>query len=124
MTLSVFNETPRALTPEQATHKRQLYESMNPRQRKFVDRLGYEIWDPFQEPKEPLDLRTDRTGRTTQQLVRDFLRARTTTEPVSNAFSQGALDCALGIINKDDRALGALEFAVWYHELLEKEGLV
>lgn len=40
---------------------------MNPRRRKFVDRIGYDNWDPFQKPNDPLDVRLDVTKRTTQR---------------------------------------------------------
>ena len=85
------DEAPRPLTSEEARQKREIYERMHPRRRKFVDRLGYDTWDPFQKPKEPMELRTDPTGRTTQQLFREFLQARTAVGPVSNASARAPL---------------------------------
>ena len=38
---------------EQEKQKRAIYESLSPRRKKFIDRIGYEKWDPFQEPKDP-----------------------------------------------------------------------
>jgi hypothetical protein len=110
----------RAPDTDDAFRKRAIYETMSPRGRRFVDRLGFEAWDPFQEPKDPLDIRTDVTRRTTQQLVRNFLQSKRGT--VDNAFSQGVLDCALGLVNKDEKFRGIFEFCLWYHELLRKEG--
>ena len=68
-------EAPRDLTAEQARLKREIYEKMSPRRRKFVDRLGYDLWDPFQAPKDPLDIRTERSQRTAQDLLDEFSRA-------------------------------------------------
>lgn len=113
-------ERPAELDSEQAAIKRQIYEQMNPRRRKFIDRIGYDMWDPFQAPKEPLDIRTDRTRRTLQDLMRDFLKAHKP-EGKDPAWRQGALDCALGIIKKDERYQGIFDFCLWYSSILEEE---
>ena len=73
---SMFRDgQPQELTPEEEASKRQMYESLKPRGRKWVDRIGYDKWDPFQKPNDPLDIRQDVTKRPTQQLVREFLQA-------------------------------------------------
>lgn len=111
----------RDLTQEDAAQKRGIYEAMSTRGKKYVDKLGYDAWDPFQKPKEPLDIRTDVTQRTTQQLVRRFLQEHTP-EGVGNAYGQGVLECALGIVNKDEKVRGIFEFCIWYEQLLRREG--
>ncbi|MBW1752878.1 MAG: hypothetical protein JRJ46_07180, partial [Deltaproteobacteria bacterium] len=52
---------------------------------------GYEEWNPFQEPKDPIDIRKDKTKRTTQTLVREFLHTRTS-EDYSNEYGRGVFD--------------------------------
>lgn len=113
---------PRTLTDEEESLKRDMYEKIPARRRKFIDRIGYENWDPFQKPNDPMELRTDISKRTTQQLFREFMQSRPENHEKGNAYSQGALECALGVINKDDKYLGIFDFACWYHELLKKEG--
>jgi hypothetical protein len=76
------------LVEEQEKQKRAIYESLSPRRKKFIDRIGYEKWDPFQEPKDPRKVKTDATNRTTKQLVRDFL-SEFHPEDYSNAYGQG-----------------------------------
>lgn len=114
-------EQPRELTGEQAEFKRALYERMKPRSRKFIDRIGYDNWDPFQEPKQPLDLRRDRTRRTLQELLREFM-AQNGGDGKDKAWRAGAAECALGIIQKDERFQGIFDFCLWYANLLEREG--
>ena len=70
------------------------YERMNPRRRKFIDRIGYDEWDPFQKPNDPMDIRVDPSKRTTQQLFRGSCirsanapRAMTSTKALSTARS-------------------------------------
>ena len=109
-------------SPEEAAkRKRAVFESMSPRRQKHILKKGYDQWDPFEEPKDPIDIRKDKTKRTTQMLVREFLQSRSF-ENYSNAYGRGVLDIALGIVNDDDYYKGMFEFVCWYRELLEKEG--
>lgn len=114
--------TPQTLTEDQEALKRHIYETMNPRRRKYIERIGYANWDPFQKPNDPMELRTDITKRTTQQLVREFLQSQT--GHLSSEFSQGALESALGIINRDEKTLGRYAFCAWYYTLLRREGFL
>jgi len=93
--------------------KKAIYERVSPRRRKYIDKIGYDKWDPFLEPKDPIDIRRDVTQRTTQQLVREFLQNCAPKE-YSNAYGRGVLEIALGIVNQDDRFFGMYEFACWY----------
>ena len=115
---------PQELTPEQEASKRKMYEKLKPRGRKYVDRIGYENWDPFMKPNDPLDIRQDVTKRTTQELIREFLQtvARTNGESYSNEYAQGALQAALGIVNRDVTMIGTMDFCLWYVDLLKREG--
>jgi len=106
---------------EEEKRKRAIFESMSPRRQKHILKKGYEKWDPFLEPKDPIDIRKDKTKRTTQQLVREFLQTRSS-EDYSNAYGGGVFEICLGIINDDDKYKGMFEFAIWYQELLKREG--
>ena len=109
-------------SPEEAEkRKRAVFESMSPRRQKHILKKGYDRWDPFEEPKDPIDIRKDKTKRTTQMLVREFLQSRGS-EEYSNSYGRGVLEIALGIVNQDDYFQGMYEFSCWYHDLLKKEG--
>ena len=101
--------------------KRAIFDAMSPRRQKQILKRGYESWDPFIEPKDPIDLRRDKTRRTTQMLIREFLQSRPEHYD-NNAYARGAFELCLGIINKDDRSRGMYDFACWYKELLRREG--
>ncbi len=113
------------LTPEQEEErKRYIFDKMSDRRKKHIlKKGGYEKWDPFQEPKDPIDIRKDKSKRTTQQLIREFLQSLPPEEEYSNAYSGGALEMALGLVNEEERLLGMFDFVVWYKELLKREGL-
>jgi len=106
---------------EAEARKRAVLESMSPRRRRHILKKGYQNWDPFQEPKDPIDIRKDKSRRTTQTLVREFLQAHVG-EKYSDAYQQGALEMALGLINADERFRGMYDFSCWYRELLQREG--
>lgn len=110
-------------TQEHEEQKRAIYEKMNPRRRKFVDRIGYDKWDPFAMPKDPIEIRKDPTNRTIQQLVSDFLRSREAHQGYTQAFASGAMELAMGVMRQEDRYQGMMEFSAWYKKLMEKEGV-
>ena len=101
--------------------KKAIFDAMGPRNQKAILKRGYDKWDPFQEPKDPIDIRKDKSKRTTQMLVREFLQTRSEAE-YSPAYGRGVLEIALGIINDEDRFRGMYEFSCWYRELLIREG--
>lgn len=108
-------------TPEElAVLKRALYDKLKPRRRRFIDRIGYDAWDPFQEPMDPLDLREDASRRTGQQLVTEFLAV---TPGVSDDFAKGAWEVCMGVMNGSERHRGMYAFCKWYRELLDREGV-
>jgi hypothetical protein len=104
---------------EVARRKKAIYESLSARGRRYIERIGYDKWDPFEEPKDPIDIRRDTTKRTTQQLVREFLQSRPPEAPYSNAYGQAVMEMAIGIVNDDERCQAMLDFAVWYSAQLK-----
>ncbi len=102
--------------------KKAIFDSMGKRGQKQIIKRGYETWDPFQEPKDPIDIRKDKTKRTSQELIREFLSG-IDHDDYSNAFAQGAFEMCLGIINDDEKIKGMYEFSIFYTELLKKDGL-
>jgi hypothetical protein len=109
-------------SPEEvAARKKAVFDSMSARRQKHILKRGYEKWDPFEEPKDPIDIRRDKTRRTTRTLVNEFLQSHGA-EATSNAYGQGVFEMAMGIINDDERIRGMYEFACWYRELLLREG--
>ncbi|EPR40835.1 hypothetical protein dsx2_3275 [Desulfovibrio sp. X2] len=102
------------VSPEEREElKRAIYEKLSPRRRKYIDRIGYEKWDPFEEPKDPIDIRKDKNRMTTQQLIRAFLYT-VPRERYNDTYARGAFEACLGMINEDERVLGMFDFARWY----------
>ncbi len=109
-------------TPQQIEErKKAIFNTMGKRGQQQIQKKGYDKWDPFQKPKDPIDIRKDKTKRTSQVLIREFL-SMTDHDEYSNAFAQGAFEMCLGIINNDEKITGMFKFACWYEKLLTKEG--
>jgi len=109
-------------TPKEIEKKKKaIFDSMGSRGQKQVLKKGYEQWDPFLEPKDPIDIREDKTKRTSQQLIREFLQSLDS-DDYSNDYAKGAFEICLGIINENEKYHGMFDFSCWYRELLIKEG--
>ncbi|MBW2369794.1 MAG: hypothetical protein JRH15_18130 [Deltaproteobacteria bacterium] len=106
---------------EEEKRKKAIFDQMSPRRQKHILKKGYEAWDPFEAPKDPIDIRTDKTNRTSQMLVREFLQ-NYRGDNYSNEFAAGVFELCLGIVNDDERYRGMFEFSCWYQELLRREG--
>lgn len=101
--------------------KRAVFESMSPRRQKHILKKGYDQWDPFEAPKDPIDIRKDKTHRTSQMLTREFLQTRSG-DNYSNEYGHAVLEMCIGIVNNQDRFRAMFEFSIWYQDLLKREG--
>jgi hypothetical protein len=113
----------RKLSPEEKERKKAIFDSMSPRRQKHIlKKQGYDSWDPFIEPKDPIDMRQEKSRRTAIELAREFL-ANSDEREYSNEFGRGVCDICKGLVDDDERYKGMYEFACWYQELLKKDHL-
>ena len=106
------------LPPEQEERKKAIFDGMSARNKKKILDKGYESWDPFSRPKDPLDIRVDQGRRTAWKLAKDFLQTRSQ-EGYNNDYSQGVWEICTGIISGKDRYKAMYEFSCWYQRLLK-----
>lgn len=112
---------PMTMSDEHEAQKKAIYEKMSPRRRKFVDRIGYDRWNPFAEPKIPSSGGpTARSGRHSSLCVNIFK-----TMPLKTTAMRMVGVClkCLGMVNGDERFLAMFEFAKWYAAELEKHNI-
>ncbi len=100
--------------------KRIMYEKFSPRRRRFVDKIGYDEWDPFQLPFDPIDLRKDITGMTSQQLCEEFCKNVDANR--NSEYAQAAAEFGVTLVMNFERVRPIFDFCVWYNEHLEKMG--
>ncbi|MBU1247305.1 MAG: hypothetical protein KKB70_01295 [Proteobacteria bacterium] len=113
-----------AHTPEQVEAlKRDMYDRLSKRQKKYVDRIGYEVWEPFQLPNDPLDIRRNETGYTAQELALLYFRDREKAGlKVNEHYKSSVNEFALQLIAQTERCRPIVEFCQWYGELMRKTG--
>jgi len=102
--------------------KRLMYEKMSPRRRKFVDRIGYDNWDPYQAPFDPIDIRVDPTGHTTHELLHKYFK----TLPAIPAadYMQTLTEFMVLLVMNIEKVRPILEFSDWYNTQLKARGIV
>ncbi|MDZ7664187.1 MAG: hypothetical protein U5K27_02470 [Desulfotignum sp.] len=86
--------------------KKAIFDAMGKRGQRQILKKGYDKWDPFQEPKDPIDIRKDKTKRTSQVLIREFL-SQADHDTYTNSFAQGALEMCLGMHQMKRKRSGA-----------------
>lgn len=109
-------------TPEQLEERKAyMYSKMSQRRRKFVDRVGYENWDPFAAPFDPIDIRMDRTGMTSDHLTQLYIRetGQNKNQEVLDQISEFNVMMVMNF----EKVRPVFEFCLWYNEHLKKHGI-
>lgn len=102
--------------------KKAIYDKLSPRRKKFIDKIGFDNWDPFQEPKHPIDIRRDLTKRTSNQLIESFFKT-IGEKKVSDAYESGIYEICVGLFTADEKYKAMFDFSIWYYNELKKRGL-
>jgi hypothetical protein len=100
---------------EKEVRKKAIFDGMSPKVQERILKKGYEVWDPFMEPNDPIDLRRRKTNLTARELTRSFLISCNFAN-YSNAFGEGAWELCKGLMDSDDRYRGMYAFALWYEK--------
>jgi len=102
------------LEKERERKKKAIFKSMSPkRQQKILKKVGYENWDPFQEPKYPIDLREQKAEQMAMALSREFLEG-CGIEEYSDEYIQAVREISKGLIKDEERYRAMFEFCYWY----------
>ncbi len=102
--------------------KRAIYEKLSPRRKKFIDRIGFDNWDPFQEPKHPIDIRKDSTKKTSRELIDEFLSSKKDTK-ISLSYEAGLYEMCTGLFKADEKYKAMFDFSIWYYKKLINSGI-
>ncbi len=106
---------------EIAARKRYMYEKMSPRRRRFVDRMGYDKWDPFAAPFDPIDIRKDKTGYTQAQLTQLFIRE--TGKRDNQEYIDQVNEFNVMMVMNFEKVRPVYDFCLWYAEHCKKHGV-
>jgi hypothetical protein len=101
--------------------KRAIFDAMSPRGQKRIMRLGYDNWDPFQEPKDPRERIRNPAAKRAADLMQDFLKAYPQyTE--SYTFHRDLMDLCRGVLRNDLRTQMIFDFCHWYRKKEAQQG--
>lgn len=103
------------------SRKRYMYEKMSPRRRKFVDRMGYENWDPFAAPFDPIDIRRDKSGYTSDQLTHMFIRQ--TGKSANQEYIDAVNEFNVMLVMNFEKVRPLFDYCLWYNEHMKKHGI-
>jgi hypothetical protein len=108
------------LTPEEEKKKRELFEGLSPKAQQRILNRGYDNWDPFMMPKEPLGykLKQEAQGKRVRvdsghELHERFFAERRITH-YSAEYVKGVLEISQGLYRGTDRYQGMFDFSCWY----------
>lgn len=103
------------------SRKRYMYEKMSKRRRKFVDRMGYDKWDPFAAPFDPIDLRQDMSGFTSDQLTQMFVKE--SGKSANQEYIDAVNEFNVMLVMNFEKVRPVFEYCLWYAEHLKKRGI-
>ncbi len=98
---------------EHESRKKAIFDSMSKRGQERILRIGYENWDPFQEPKDPRERIFGSASLQANEILRRFYQSRSDQEE-SAAVHKELFDLCRGLIQGEPRAGMILQFCEWY----------
>jgi len=104
------------LDEEREKKKRAIFDGMSPkRQQKILKTVGYKNWDPFQEPRDPIDLREQKIEQMASVLFRQFI-VDCEIKDYSDESIQAVKEISRGLIKDKERYKAMYDFCCWYEK--------
>ncbi|SMC21124.1 hypothetical protein SAMN02746041_01128 [Desulfacinum hydrothermale DSM 13146] len=100
---------------EYERRKRAIFEQMSKRGQQRILRLGYEKWDPFQEPKDPREQIRSSSAIRAGMILAQFYEEQKEDERFRQ-HHKDLMDLCRGILRRDTRARAIVAFCRWYEE--------
>lgn len=100
---------------EYAMRKKAIFDGMSKRAQERVLRMGYDKWDPFQEPKDPRDRLFSSIALNVNALLRDFHQAHPHLGQ-SETTQKQLFELCSSLLRGESQAHLILEFCCWYKD--------
>lgn len=98
---------------EYERRKKAIFDQMSPRGQQRILRMGYENWDPFQEPKDPREQIRSATALQAGMILAEFFQSQEQDERLRSHHKE-LLDLCRGLLRQDPRAMAVKAFCCWY----------
>jgi hypothetical protein len=97
---------------EYEIRKRAVFDGMSKKGQERILRLGYENWDPFQEPKDPRERIFSNASVQATAWLREFY-ASSDQNAESVAVHKELFELGMGLVKGETRAKALFSFCVW-----------
>ena len=104
---------------EYELRKKAIFDGMSKRGQERILRIGYENWDPFQEPKDPRERIFSSSSLQAGALVKEFLQLHHASHE-SPHLLKDLFELCKGLLQGEVRAQTILEFCKWYQSRIDK----
>jgi hypothetical protein len=98
--------------------KKAIFDGMSKRGQERILRVGYDNWNPFQEPKDPRERIFSSASLKATAIVKEFYQSQAGREE-SVALHKELFDLCRGLLQDDARSRAIYEFCAWYKERLD-----
>lgn len=104
---------------EYEMRKKAIFDTMAKRGQERILRIGYENWNPFQEPKDPRERIFSSASLKASALVKEFLQVHQAAQE-SPALIKDLFELCRGLLQGEARAQLTLDFCVWYQQRIDR----
>ncbi len=92
--------------------KKAIFDSMAKRGQERILRIGYENWNPFEEPKDPRERIFGSASAKANMLIEEFYRV-TKNKEESVAVHREIFELCRGLLQEEGRSKAIVEFCGW-----------
>ncbi|MCU0586969.1 MAG: hypothetical protein MUF52_02330 [Syntrophobacteraceae bacterium] len=100
---------------EYEIRKKAIFDSMAQRGRERILRIGYENWDPFQQPKDPRERIFSPISQQSMAMVDEFYRAAGLSKE-SVSLHKELFELCRGLLMEESRARAIFDLCLWLKE--------
>ncbi len=98
---------------EREQRKKAIFDAMGKRGQQRILRMGYENWDPFQEPKDPREAIRSGSAIRASMIVHQFYETSIDDERM-RAYHKELVDLCVGLLRNDPKAKALSAFSRWF----------
>lgn len=106
---------------ERELKKKAIFDAMGKRGQERILRIGYENWDPFEEPKDPRERIFGSASLKAGALIEEFYRSVGDKEE-SVSLHKELFELCRGLLQGEARAVTISDFCNWYRKRTGEQG--
>jgi hypothetical protein len=98
--------------------KKAIFDGMSKRGQERILRIGYENWEPFEEPKDPRERIFGSASLKAGAIIQEYYKA-TGEKQESVALHKELFELCRGYLQEEGRAKVIVDFCAWLHKRSE-----